>query len=115
MSDDGGGDTGGGCDDTGVESGGNIDDSAYMDPTECTEITFTENIDYEDGYYDVSGDHRHGDIHHHVHTHHASTIPTSNGSGGIIIAILIISFLYMFGKSEFSFCFEIREANICQL
>lgn len=66
MSDDCGGDTVPGCADTGrdsYESGGGNDDSSYMDLTECTEITFTENIGYERDYYDGVVNQHHVNIH----------------------------------------------------
>lgn len=106
MSDDCGGDTVPGCADTGRDSyesgGGNDDISSYMDLTECTEITFTENIGYERDYYDGVVNQHHVNIHQQVNTHHVSdTITTSNGSGGIIIVILTIFFLYIFGNEIF--------------
>lgn len=83
------------------ESCGGNNDGACTDPTECTEITFTENIDYEGSYYEgVEGG---GDTHHHVHTHHVrNSISTPSSSNEVIITIVIISFLFMFGKIKFS-------------
>lgn len=108
MSDDGGGGGyGGGCETTGddlCDTRGGNDDGACIDPAECTEITFTENIDYDDGYCGGVGG---GDTIHHVHTVHTrSHIPsstltsTSDSSNALIIAITMVSFICVFGKFE---------------
>lgn len=78
------GDTGGGGS---FDTGGGNDSGACMDPAECTEITFTENADYDGGYYGDGG----GTFHQVHSSHHAYiTDPKERIVMFIIVFVVIL-------------------------
>lgn len=98
MSDDGGGDcgggdSGGGCDDTGggsYEAGGGNDECTGMDPADCTDITFTENVDYVGGFYSGGGVNTCHHVHHGNYSRHHTYITDTKER--IILFIVVMAF-----------------------
>lgn len=76
-----------GCGDCSYDTGGGNDGGVCMDLADCTEIAFTENVDYDCSFYDDGGD-----TFHPVHPRHHTyvTDPKEDVVWFIVMVIIIL-------------------------